>query len=281
MAFLSASDSRVFSQAMAPADADPAIAELADTGAMPGNDCVLRFFPIYDFQHQRVAALFCTPMFSRAGTQAIYGHKAFSGFTPEEWTAVDCAILQHTLAFTERLAGAGIAAVIGASVSFTTLSDPRGRVLYRDALRAAHAREQRMLVIKIEDIPDTTGGKRIGEIISCIKPLAPRVWAHLPGSHVPLGGHEMLHAQGLVLSMPARLPMHGMETEARWLARTAALQSALACMDHVDTTAEYDITRAAGIRFVAGHALKRRALKAGAPLDDIRETLYGAAETAA
>ncbi len=251
--------------------------ELADSGELAGRDCVLRFFPIYDFQHQRVAALFCTPMFARAGTQAIYGHKAFGGFTAEEWSAVDCAILRHTLAFAERLASAGIAAVVGASVSFTTLSDPRGRVLYRDALRAAHAREQRMLVIKIEDIPDTTGGKRIGEIASCIKPVAPRVWVHLPGSHVPLGGHEMLHAQGLVLSMPAGLPMHGMQTEARWLARTAALQSALACMDHVDSAAELETTRAAGIRFVAGHALARPALEAHAPPDAIRDALYSAA----
>jgi hypothetical protein len=269
----------MFAQAPSAALAiDPAIAELVDTGELPGSDCVLRFFPIYDFQHQRVAALFCTPMFARAGSQAIYGHKAFGGFTPVEWSAVDCAILQHSLAFAERLAGAGIAAVVGASVSFATLSDPRGRVLYRDALRAAHAREQRGLVIKIEDIPDTTGGKRIGEIVSCIKPLAPRVWVHLPGSHVPLGGHEMLHAQGLVLSMPARLPMHGMETEARWLARTAALQSALACLDHIDTAAEYDVTRAAGIRFVAGHALKRPALDGSASQDEIRDTLYGAVE---
>jgi hypothetical protein len=129
-------------------------------------------------------------------------------------------------------------------------------------------------VIKIEDIPDTAGGQRIGEIVSCVRPLAPRVWAHLPGSHVPLGGHELLHAAGLVLSMPARIPLHGMQMEARWLARTAQMQSALACMDHVDTAAELDVTRGAGIRFVAGHALQRPALAASASPSDMRDALY-------
>jgi hypothetical protein len=253
-----------------------AVPELTRTGDLPGTDFVLRFFPVYDFQRRGVAALFCTPMYARAGAEAIYGHRAFHDFTPDEWTGIDCAILAHALAFADRLAKAGIVAAVGASVSFATLSDPRGRMAYREALRAAHARERTYLVLKIEDIPDTTGGQRIGEIVSCVRPLAPRVWVHLPGSHVPLGGHEVLHAAGLVLSMPARLPAHGMQTEARWLARVAAVQSALACMDHVDTAAELDTLRAAGIRFVAGYAVQRPALAASASLDDIRAALYGA-----
>jgi hypothetical protein len=260
---------------------DGALAELVDTGALPDSDLALRFFPVYDFQRQGVAALFCTPVCMAAGGEAIYGHKAFHDFSPQRWAQIDCAILSHTLNFAGRLAAGGIVAAVGASVSFAALCDPNGRVLYRDALRAAHAREHAALVIKIEGIPDVTGGRRIAEIVSTIRAYAPRVWVHLPGSHVPLGGHEALHAAGVVLSMPARLPMHGMQTEARWLARTAATQAALACMDHVDTAAELDTTRAAGIRFVAGHALRRPALAGAATLDDIRGTLYGPADASA
>jgi hypothetical protein len=179
------------------------------------------------------------------------------------------------LTFAGRLAAARIVVGVGASVSFATLSDPIGRMQYRDALRAAHAHEQAYLVVKIEDVPDAVGGKRIAEIVSSVRALAPRVWVHLSGSHLPLGGHEQLHANGVVLSMPARLPMHGMATEARWLAKVAAMQTALACMDHVDSTAELDATRAAGIRFVAGHAVGRPALAVDSTLKDIRATLYG------
>jgi hypothetical protein len=257
---------------------DSAQAELIQTGALPELDFALRFFPVYDFQRQSVAALFCTPVYVGVGGAAIYGHRAFRDFAPEQWAEIDCAILSHTLDFAGRLARGGIVAAVGASVSFATLSDPKGRVRYREALRAAHASAQAALVIKIEDIPDTTGGRRIAEIVSCVRPLAPRVWVHLPGSHVPLGGHEALHAAGVVLSMPARLPGHGMQTEARWLARVAMLQSALACMDHVDTAAELEAARGAGIRFVAGHALNRPALAASAPAEDIREALYGTAD---
>ena len=263
------------------APTDPAILELARTGVLPDRDFVLRFFPVFDFQRGVVAALFCTPMYARAGAEAIYGHQALHGLAPGEGAAVDCAILEHALTFAGRLRRHGVVAAVGASVSFATLCDPSGRVAYREALRTAHARDESYLVIKIEAIPETTGGQRIGEIVSCVRALAPRVFVHLPGSHVPLGGHEPLHAAGLVLSMPARLPQHGMQTEARWLVRTAALQSALACMDHIGSDGELEITRAAGVRFVAGHALGRPALAAAAPLQDIREQLYGAAEAPA
>ncbi|MEI9888841.1 MAG: hypothetical protein WDN08_20535 [Rhizomicrobium sp.] len=255
--------------------ADSPLADLARTGVLSGSDLELRFFPVYDFQRRSVAALFCTPMDAGAGAEAIYGHKAFRDIPVYDWSGIDCAILGHALGFASRLAQAGIVAAIGASVSFATLCDPRGRVAYREALRIAHAREQTYLVIKIEDIPEDTSGHHIAEIVSCVRALAPRVWVHLPDSHLPLGGHEKLRAAGLVLSMPAGLPVHGMQTEARWLARTATLQSALASLDRVDRAVELEIARTAGIRFVAGHALQCPALIGGASLDEVRATLYG------
>ncbi|HEY4939978.1 MAG TPA: hypothetical protein VII56_01010 [Rhizomicrobium sp.] len=252
------------------------LADLARSGVLAGSNLELRFFPVYDVQRQSVAALFCTPMDVGAGVEAIYGHKAFHDFSVSDWAGIDCAILGHALGFAGRLTQNGIVAAVGASVSFTTLCDPNGRVAYREALRIAHAREQNNLVIKIEDVPPGTGGQRIAEIVSCVRALAPRVWVHLPGSEMPLAGHEQLRATGLVLSMPPRLPAHGMATEARWLARAAALQTALACMDHVDSASELDIVRTAGIRFVAGHALKRPALCAGTSPESIRASLYAA-----
>lgn len=249
--------------------------DLARRGVLPDSDLELRFFPVYDFQRQGVAALFCTPMDAGAGAEAIYGHKAFRDLSVADWAGIDCAILGHALGFVSRLARNDIVVAVGASVSFATLGDPNGRVAYREALRIAQAHEKNYLVIKIEDVPPEAGGQRVGEIVSWVRALAPRVWVHLPQSQMPLGGHEQLRAAGVVLSMPARLPAHGMQTEARWLARTAALQSALACMDHVDSMAELDIVRAAAIRFVAGHVLRRPALCAGASLQDIRASLYG------
>lgn len=250
---------------------------LAETGLLESHGLELRFFPVYDFQRQSAAALFCSPMYAPVGVEAIYGHKAFKDFTPAEWAFIDCAILDHALAFAGRLAEAGIVVAVGASVSFATLEDPAGRFLYRSALRAAHAREQAMLVLKIEDIPEWSGGRRIAEIVSCVRPLVPRVFVHMPNSRVPICGHELMQASGVVLSMPPRLPLHGMQTEARWLAQTATLQSAMACMDHVDSALELDAVREAGIRFAAGHALDRPALKGDAALHEVRKTLYGPA----
>ncbi|HEY0302372.1 MAG TPA: hypothetical protein VGC36_13590 [Rhizomicrobium sp.] len=273
MAFLPSTQASA--RAPSPPPVDSPLTDLALDGVLPDSDLELRFFPVYDFQRQGVAALFCTPMDAGAGAEAIYGHNAFRHFTVHDWAGIDCAILGHALGFANRLAREGIVVAVGASVSFATLCDPRGRVAYREALRIAHAREQAYLVIKIEDVPPDTGAQRIAEIVSCVRALAPRVWVHLPGSHMPLGGHEPMRAAGLVLSMPARLPAHGMQTEVRWLSRAAALQSALASMDHVDTAAELDVVRGAGVRFAAGHALRRPALYGAAPLEDIRASLYG------
>lgn len=255
---------------------DTPLVELARYGVLPDSDFELRFFPVFDFQRRGVAALFCTPMDAGTGSDAIYGHHAFHDLSVAHWAGIDCAILGHALTFANRLARNGIMVPVGASVSFATMCDPNGRATYREALRIAHAREQGHLVIKIEDVPPSTSGQRIAEIVACVRSLAPRVWVHLPSSHMPLSGHEQLRASGIVLSMPAGLPMHGIQTEARWLARTAALQSAHACVDHVDSAAELDTVRAAGVRFIAGHALHRPALPGNAPPDEIRATLSGA-----
>lgn len=255
---------------------DSPLVELARDGVLPDSDFELRFFPVFDMQRHGIAALFCTPMDAGTGSDAIYGHHAFHDLSVSHWAGIDCAILGHALMFANRLARSGIVVAVGASVSFATMCDPKGRTAYREALRIAHAREQGYLVVKIEDIPVATSGQRIAEIAACVRALAPRVWVHLPSSHMPLSGHEKLRASGVVLSMPAGLPAHGIQTEARWLARTAALQSANACMDHVDSAVELDIVRAAGIRFVAGHALHRPALQGDASLDDIRAALYSA-----
>jgi len=246
--------------------------ELVQTGALAQHGFLLRFFPVYDFQRHGVAALFCAPAYGAA--EAVHGHPAFHDFSIPEWVEIDCAILDHALDFAAALARHGIVAAVGASVSFATLSDPRGRIAYRDALRAAHAHEQSYLVVKIEDVPEHATAKRIGELVAALRLVAPRVWVHLPGSRILLGGQEPLHASGLMMSMPAKLPFHGMQSEARWLARQAILQTALACMDCVDNAAELETARAAGVRFAAGQAIGRPALSASATPDDIREVLY-------
>ncbi len=233
----------------------------------------LRFFPVFDLQRDAVVALFCRPTIDGLGTDAIYGHEAFRAVTPLDWARIDCMILDEAVGFAERLARDGIAAVGGASVSFATLSDPRGRHDYREALRAIALRGQAAPLIKIEDIPDRTGPGRIGEIVHSLKTLVPRLWVHVPGSHVPIGAQGPLHVRGLVLSMPPALPRRAMEIEARWLAKQAVAQSALACMDRVTTGAELETVRLVGIRYATGAALKSDALAREATAAEIRDAL--------
>ncbi len=140
---------------------------LIETGALPQRGFVLRFFPVFDFQRHGVAALFCAPTYD--ATEAVHGHPAFHDFSVAEWAEIDCAILNHALGFAATLARHGIVAAVGASVGFATLSDPRGRIAYRDALRAAHAREQSYLVVKIEDVPEDTTATRIGELVASLR----------------------------------------------------------------------------------------------------------------
>jgi len=248
--------------------------EVVFESAVSASDDVfaLRFFPVFDIQRHIAVALFCRPMVDGLGTEAVNGHEAFRAVSPQQLVEIDCAILEEAVTLGERLGRAGIAVVVGASLSFATLSDPRARHIYRDALRAVTGRERTPPLIKIEDIPERTGANRIGELVQCLKPLTPRVWVHLPGSHLPLAAP--LHARGFVLSMPPMLPLHGMEIEARWLARQGVAHGVSACMDRVSTAAELDAVRTGGVRFAAGPALRRRALEPRATLEEIRETLY-------
>jgi len=256
----------------------PSFGDLAEAGSWDHKDFLLRFFPVFDARRGAAAELFCTPVCDRVGADAIYGHRAFPAFTARVWSAVDIAILHHAHVFAGRLAANGIAVGVGASVSFATLSDPIGRMAYRAALRTADAQDRGTLAIKIEDIPPGTPGKRIGEIASTIAGLA-RVWLHLPDSRIGLTAP--LHATGLVLTMPPRLPHQGMQAEACWLARSAAQHGTLACMDHVDTQQEFDSTRSAGVRFVAGAVLHRPSLPGSATVATVRDAIAVPAATAA
>lgn len=239
----------------------------------PGRDMTLRLFPVLDLQRDAVVALFCRPAVDRVESEILAGHDAFLALAPLEWARIDCAILQEALAFSERLKACAIAAVVGASVSFATLGDPRGRMLYREALRGISADGSSIPPIKIEGIPDRAGPGRIREIVESLRPFASRLWVQLPGSYVPAGAHGPLHAGGLVMSMPPGLPQHGMEIEARWLAAQAASQNARACMDRVSTAAELNAVAASGIRFVAGPATGRPSVAPSAPLEQIRAAM--------
>ena len=156
------------------------LADLPRTGEIAERDFVLRFFPVFDFLRHHVAALFCTPMYDGGCAEAIYGHGAFR-FSAAEWAEIDCAILEHTLGFATELLRHGIVAAVGASVSFATLCDPRGRMAYREALRATQVLALPNLVIKIENIPATAGGRRVGEMVQSLKPLARRAGRAWPG----------------------------------------------------------------------------------------------------
>jgi EAL domain-containing protein (putative c-di-GMP-specific phosphodiesterase class I) len=242
----------------------PAAADLMRTGTSPDLNFTLRFFPVYDFLRQTVAALFCTPAYERDGADAIFGHNAFHDVAPSDWVELDCAILAHALFFAARLMASKVTVAVGASVSFGTLCDPIGRRVYRDALRAARAREQTYFLLSIEDIPDQVDMQQIADVVSQLRSLVTKVWVHLPNSRMHIDVRDGLHASGLVLSLPPRLPAYGALTEARWLVRAAKRQTALACMDHVDSATELEWAREAGIRFVAGHALQRPSFPASA-----------------
>ena len=239
---------------------DSVAADLTRSGASPELDFALRFFPVYDLKRQTLAAVFCTPAPDCDRAEPIFGHKNFHDVALSDWPILDCAILEHAVLLAARLAASEVVVAVGASVTFGTLCDPIGRRLYREALRAMNPREKAHFLLKVEEIPDQTDLTRIVDIVSQVRPLASRVWVHLPNSRMLIGARDDLHASGLVLSLPARLTPYGVLSEARWLVDVAKRQKTLACMEHVDSATDLEMTRRAGIRFAAGHALHRPSL---------------------
>ena len=208
--------------------------------------------PARDLRNNRVSAFFCSPVAGPPGATRVQGYQSFQGMSRHDWPLIDRAILSYAMKFARKLAARGIVAAVGTSVNFETLAWSQGRKIYCQALRAIGAGEIPFLILKIEDVPSGTLPGRLAEIISSVRPLAKRVFVHLPDCDIPIHQCGHLGASGFVLSLPPRPVSATTSGVSSWLARTCEIQNALSCVDHIDSDAALARVRQAGVRFGAG-----------------------------
>jgi hypothetical protein len=231
-----------------------AYAELAMRGVFPGQNVELVFRPVHDLVRGRATTFFCTPAFCVAGAPVITGYRAFEGISPRELPFLDRAILAHALKFARRLGEAGVYTAVGAPVSFESLVWSRGREIYREALRAAGVPDYPFAVLIIRDVPAGITASRLAEIVGAIRPLAKRVFVHLPEHETAALASGHLGADGFILSLPSRQTPQQTERSAQWLAKMSEAQTALSCVDQIENDSSLEIVKAAGIRFGQGAA---------------------------
>lgn len=251
----------------APFKGDP-LDELERRGVNTRAGFRLGFAPVHDLRKGTLPTFFCMPV-RLADREIAYQRDGFAGIGPREFPRFDRAMLGHTLAFSRRLNGAGIVAAVGASVSFETLASSRGRSLYLEALRKAQCANNPYLIVKIDMIAPGTPYVRLLELVSVVRPLAKRVFVHLPESDLAVIEQANLGAAGYVLS--SRPGMTYVEIAAQCLrfAKSCNALGALSCVDRIpdDTTA--DLVRTAGVRFGEGRFLGSRNFFDDTPLSDI------------
>jgi hypothetical protein len=246
-------------------DGDP-FATLARDGLYIEQGVELTFYPVHDLRRRAVSALFCAPTFAGA----VFGHHAFQGLKPAELPYVDRAILNHSVAFANRLAEAGMLVAIGAAVSFETLAWSKSREIYQRALRAAKLAPNAQLILKLEDIPSGTPADRITQIVTSLRPFARHTFVHLPNKQVDLTMTGRMGASGFVLSLQRRAPLPEVLADSKWLSRAAMTQNAMSCIDYVESDEVLAVVRSADIRFAVGNVFGAETLRGTAPIDEVR-----------
>jgi hypothetical protein len=226
--------------------------ELALRGQLPNQNVELLFHPVHDLLRGRSTTFFCTPAFCVGGEPVISGYKAFEGISQRDLPLIDRAMLAHTLKFARRLSQAGVFTATGAYVSFETLVWSRGRELYQEALRAAGVPDCHSIVICIKDLPVGITASRIAELVAYLRPLAKRVFVHLPNAETPVLNCGYLGANGFVLSQPAKQGPAQIERMAGWLAKVAEAQTALTTIDQIDSEGALEAVRRTSVRFGMG-----------------------------
>jgi hypothetical protein len=226
--------------------------ELALKGQLPNQNVELLFHPVHDLLRGRSTTFFCTPAFCVGGAPVIHGYKAFEGVSPRDFPFIDRAMLAHSLKFNRRMAQAGVFTATGTYVSFETLVNSRSREIYQEALRAAGVPDYPSLVLCIKDLPAGITASRIAELVGYLRPLAKRVFVHLPNAETPVLNCGYLGANGFVLTQPARQTPAQNERTATWLARVAESQTALSTIDGIESDSELESIRRTPVRFGMG-----------------------------
>jgi hypothetical protein len=229
-----------------------AYAEFAMRGVLPGQHVELSFTPVHDLVRGRSTTFFCMPAFCIAGAPVISSYRAFENANSRELPFLDRAILAHALKFARRLGQAGVYTGVGVPVSFETLVWSRGREIYREALRAAGVPDYPFVVLTIRDVPVGITASRLAEIVDSVRPLAKRIFVHLPDTETAALNSGHLGADGFILSLNPRQTPVQIERAARWLAHVCETQTALSCVDQIENASALEIVKAESIRFGQG-----------------------------
>lgn len=274
---LGSADVRLFRPARESRDT---YSELALHGRLAGQNVELLFEPVHDLLRGRSATFFCSPAFCVNGAPVISGYKAFQGASQTDLPYIDRAMLAHALKFARRLAQAGVYTTMGAPVSFETLTWSRGREFYQEALRAAGVPDYPSIVLCIKNVPIGVTVSRLAELVGHLRPLAKRIFVHLPEPDSSLLASGYLGANGIILSVPARQPSTQLERVAGWFAHACETQTALSCMEQIDNSDALGAARRASVRFGLGSVFGPTQFRGTAEPIEIESFMRAAARAA-
>jgi len=254
--------------------------ELALRGQLPKQNVELLFEPVHDLLRGRSTTFFLTPAFCVDSAPVIRGYKAFQGVSQSELPYIDRAMLAHALKFARRLAQSAVYTTIGTPVSFETLTWSRGREFYQEALRAAGVPDYPSIVLCIKNLPIGITVSRLAELVGHLRPLAKRIFVHLPEADSAVLGSGYLGANGFVLSVPTRQSQSQTERVATWFAHACETQTALSCMDQIDNSDELGAVRRGNVRFGLGPVFGPTQFRGSAEPIEIESFMRAAARAA-
>jgi len=247
----------------------PRFATLGGDGKSVKDGVQLCFAPVRDLRRGTPMLFQCTPVALHGETPGS-GYRAFRDLTPQDYAALDCAMLEYGAAFARALCESGSIAAVAVPVHAETLSWSRGRQRYLALLRDTEMAAAPQLLPVIDGLANGTLPERIAELVGMLKPHARRVVVSLPDIEVPLDASGLIGAAGFSLALPWYADTRVAQRWSRWLERACAIQNAFAWMSCVNNAEALAAVRANPIRFACGAALGPTPLTRDAALDYAR-----------
>jgi len=253
---------------MSPAP-EPRFAGLGSDGRSAKDGVQLFFAPVRDLRRGTPMLFHCVPVALHSEAPGT-GYRAFRNLTPQDYAALDCAMLEFSAALARGLSESGSIAAVAVPVHAETLGWSRGRQRYLALLRETGAASAPQLLPVLDGLQTGTPPERIAEMVGMLKPHAKRVVVNLPDPEVALDSSGLIGAAGFSLALPWYADGRVAQRWSRWLERTCAIQNAFAWIACVNNAEALQAVRANPIRFACGTALGPTALTRDAALEYAR-----------
>jgi len=159
-----------------------------------GPEASFLYFPVWDVTLEVVNTYRCSVGFSVNGKARELRHMMPANTPVQMLERMDLITAQKTLADIKEASSSDIVCAFNVTLHLSLIQSPRSRATLAHMFRALSARERKLLIIEITDIPVGTWASRISECVAFLKQFCRAVLVRIPSQFT---GYDELKQAGV------------------------------------------------------------------------------------